>query len=499
MERKRQIIRRASVARRFRRKERTMDSPSTRQPPGRTLLILGFGTLAFVLAQTTVIPALGDLQRELGASPSGIAWMVTAYLLAASIATPIFGRLGDMFGKQRLLAISLALFAVGSVVAGLADSLPLMIVGRGLQGLGGGVFPLSFGIIRDEFPKHKVPTGIALVGAIAGIGSAIGLPLGGVLVDQANYHSIFWVAAAMGALGTLTTYFLVPESRVRMPGRVDFTGAAILGVGLTALLIGISRAADWGWGSSLTLGLGAVGLVVLAVFALFERRTPQPLVNMRTFVRRPVLTTNVSTLLIGAAMISTYMLVPLLAQLPAGGEAGFGLSAAQAGLLLAPGGLLSLLVAPLVGRIGERSGSKTPFLAGCLLAAGALLGMALAHDSIPLVILWSAVTSVGVGAAFAAIPNLIVGAVDARQTGEATGANTVVRNIGSAVGAQVAGTIIATHVLASGLPTNTAFTIAFLIGAIGAVVAALSVLLIPSRRSEHPAAEPRTHVVPARA
>ena len=474
-----------------------MSPDTTRQAPGRTLLILGFGTLAFVLAQTTVIPALGDLQRELGASPSGIAWMVTAYLLVASIATPIFGRLGDMFGKHRLLAISLALFAVGSVVAGMADSLPLMIVGRGLQGLGGGVFPLSFGIIRDEFPKHKVPTGIALLGAIAAIGSSIGLPLGGVLVDQASYHWIFWVAAIMGVLATLTTLFFVPASPVRTPGRVDLAGAAILGVGLTALLIGISRAADWGWDSAPTLGLTAVGLIVLVLFGLFERRTPQPLVNMRTFARRPVLTTNVSTVLIGSAMISTFMLVPQLAELPAG--SGFGLSAAEAGLLLAPGGLLSLLIAPIVGRIGERSGSKTPFLVGCLVTAGALLGMALAHDSVGLVILWSCITSAGVGAAFAAIPNLIVSAVDEHATGEATGVNTVMRNIGSAVGAQVAGTIIATQVLASGLPADAGFTIAFLVSAIGAVIAALSVLLIPGRRS-HPVAEPRTPApVPARA
>src|SRR6266545_4963581 len=331
-----------------------MSSDTTRQAPSRTLLILGFGTLPFVLAQTTVIPALGDLQRELDASASGIAWMVTAYLLVASIATPIIGR---------------------------------------------------------EFPKHKVPTGIALLGAIAAIGSSIGLPLGGVLVDEANYHWIFWVAA-------------------------------IMGVGLTALLIGISRAADWGWDSAPTLGLTAVGLIVLVLFGLFERRTPQPLVNMRTFARRPVLTTNVSTVLIGSAMISTFMLVPLLAQLPAGGETGFGLSATEAGLLLAAGGLLSLLIAPIVGRIGERSGSKTPFLVGCLVTAGALLGMALAHDSVGLVILWSCITSAGVGAAFAAIPNLIVSAVDEHATGEATGVNTVMRNIGSAVGAQVAGTII---------------------------------------------------------
>jgi len=433
------------------------------------------------LAQTTVIPALGEMQRELGASASGIAWMVTAYLLVASIATPIFGRLGDMFGKQRLLAISLALFAVGSVVCAFADSLNLMIVGRGLQGLGGGVFPLSFGIIRDEFPRDKVPTGIALLGAIAAVGAGVGLPLGGVLVDGPGYHWIFLVAAGMGVLATITTRLFVPKSPVRTPGRVDLAGAGILAVGLTALLIAISRGADWGWESAQTLGLIAAGLVVLVLFGVFERRTPQPLVDMKTFARRPVLTTNISTVLIGSAMISTFVLVPQLAQLPDGGAVGFGLSATEAGLLLAPGSLLSLLVAPIVGRVGERRGSKPPFLAGCLITAGALLGMALAHDSVGLVVLWSCVMSAGVGAAFAAIPNLIVVAVDEHQTGEATGTNTVMRNIGSAVGAQIAGSIIAAHVLANGLPDDAGFEIAFLVSAIGAVVAALSVLLIPGR------------------
>src|SRR3954447_18306568 len=305
-----------------------------RQSPTRTLLILGAGTLAFVLAQTTVIPALGDIQKELHASATGITWMVTAYLLVASIATPIFGRLGDMFGKERLLAIALACFAVGSVVCSLADSLTLMIIGRGLQGLGGGVFPLSFGIIRDEFPRERIPTGIALLGAIAAVGSSIGLPLGGVLADGPGFHWIFVLAAIMGALATVTTILFVPESPVRNPGRVDFVGAGILGVGLTALLIGISRSADWGWGSGRTLGLILGGLAVLALFGWFESRHSAPLVNMNTFTRRPVATTNLSTLLIGSAMISTFVLVPQLAQLP-DGSAGFGLSATEAGLLLA--------------------------------------------------------------------------------------------------------------------------------------------------------------------
>jgi EmrB/QacA subfamily drug resistance transporter len=447
------------------------------------LLILGVGTLGFVLAQTTVIPALGDLQRELGASASGIAWMVTAYLLVASIATPIFGRLGDMFGKERLLAVALALFAVGSVVCALADSLPLMIVGRGLQGLGGGVFPLSFGIIRDEFPRERVPSGIAMLGAIAAIGSGVGLPLGGVLVDGPGYHWIFWLAAVMGILATITTRRFLPASPVRTPGRVDLAGAGILAGGLTALLVAISRGGDWGWDSAATLGLIAAGLAILVVFGAFERRTREPLINMRTFARRPVLTTNISTVLIGSAMISTFVLVPQLAQLPAGGEVGFGLSATEAGLLLAPGSLVSLLIAPLVGRVGERVGSKPPFLAGCLVTAVALLGLAVAHDSVGMVIIWCSVMSAGVGAAFASIPNLIVVAVDAHETGEATGTNTVMRNVGSAVGAQIAGSLIATHVLATGLPDNAGFEIAFLVGAIGAAVAALSVLLIPGRQS----------------
>jgi len=268
---------------------------------------------------------------------------------------------------------------------------------------------------------------------------------------------------------------------VRNPGKVDFVGAGILGVGLTALLIGISRSAAWGWTSGRTLGLIFGGLAVLALFGAFEHRHPEPLVNMKTFTRRPVLTTNISTILIGSAMISTFVLVPQLAQLPAGGEVGFGLSATEAGLLLAPGGIFSMLVAPFVGKLGERRGSKLPFFGGALITATALFGLAAAHSSPGLVILWASLMSVGMGAAFASIPNLIVNAVDSRETGEATGVNTIVRNIGSAVGAQIGGTVIASHVLASGLPSDSGFTIAFLISAIGALVAAGSVLLIPGR------------------
>jgi EmrB/QacA subfamily drug resistance transporter len=408
--------------------------------------------------------------------------MVTAYFLAASVATPVLGRLGDMFGKERFLAIALGAFAVGSVVSALSDSLALMIVGRALQGIGGGVFPLSFGIVRDEFPRERVPTGIALLGATAGIGGAIGLPLGGLLVDQASYHWIFWLSAAMGVATTITTIKFVPESPVRTPGKVDLLGAAILAAGLSGVLIAISRANQWGWTSGRTVGLVAAGLAVLVGFVFYERRHPAPLINMRTLARRPVLTTDLATLLVGFGLFGTFILIPQLAELPKGGDVGLGLNATEAGLLMAPGGLMMLVVAPIVGRLGERIGSKPPLIAGCVLAAAGLLGMAVAHDHAVEIILWGMILNAGVGCAFAALPNLIVGAVAPHETGEATGVNTIARNLGASLGGQVAASIVSSHVVAGGAPANSGFEIAFVMSAGIALVAAAAGLVIPVAR-----------------
>ena len=197
-----------------------------RPHPMRSLLILSVAALAFALAQTTLIPALGELAAELDTDASGVAWTLTGYLLSAAVCTPIFGRLGDMFGKRRLLVISLSVFAAGSVVAALADSLELLVAGRVLQGAGGGIFPLCFAIIRDEFPREKVSSSIGLISATFGIGGGAGLIIGGVLVDGASYHWIFWLGAAMAAVAAVLTQVLIPESPNRQPGRIDVRGAA---------------------------------------------------------------------------------------------------------------------------------------------------------------------------------------------------------------------------------------------------------------------------------
>src|SRR5688572_27259404 len=245
----------------------------------RSLLILSVAALAFALAQTTLIPALGVLAHELDTDPSGVAWTLTAYLLAAAVCTPVFGRLGDMFGKRRLLVISLGVFAAGSVVAALADSLELLVAGRVLQGAGGGIFPLCFAIIRDEFPKERVSSSIGLISATFGIGGGAGLIMGGLLVDHASYHWIFWLGAAMAAGAAVLTQLLIPESPNRSPGRIDFRGAIVLGIGLVLPLLAIARANAWGWGSARTLLLIGAGVVILAFWVRLQKRTPQPLAD----------------------------------------------------------------------------------------------------------------------------------------------------------------------------------------------------------------------------
>src|SRR5215212_260939 len=236
------------------------EAPHDRQHPTRTLLILGVAALAFALAQTTLIPALPEVMRTLDTAASGVTWTLTAYLVAAAASTPRVGRLGDICGKRRLLVVALLAFAAGSVIAAVSANLWVVVAGRVVQGVGGGIFPLCFAIIRDEFPRERVARGIGLLSAIAGIGGGVGLVLGGVLVDYASYHWIFWLGAAMGLAAAISTQLFVPESPIRTPSRLDVRGALVLAVGLVLPLVAISQAHAVGWGSARTLGLIAAGL-----------------------------------------------------------------------------------------------------------------------------------------------------------------------------------------------------------------------------------------------
>lgn len=450
-----------------------------RQHPNVTLAVLAFAAVAFALLQSLVSPALPDVQRELGTTESAVSWVLTGYLLSAAVCTPIVGRLGDMFGKERMLMVALFALLIGTVVAALATSISMLVVARIIQGVAGGVFPLAFGIIRDEFPRDKVAGGIGLISAIVGIGGGLGVVLSGVIVDNLSWHWIFWMPAIVVAITMVLTHFFVPESPIKTPGSVNWAGAALMSIGIGGFLLGISKGSSWGWGSPETVGLLAASFVFIATWVRQELGAKEPLVDMQMMKLKPVWTTNVFALLLGAGMYASFILVPQIAQLPV--ETGFGLgsSVTESGLLLLPSTIMMLVAGGFTGAIEKRFGSKPPVIAGALLNAVGFGWLTLSHGTTTDLLLANAVSGAGMGLAFGAMTNLIVQAVRQDQTGVATGMNAVMRSIGGAIGAQVVAVFLTENVI-NGVPSEDGFVIGFAFGTIAMLGAAVIALLIPT-------------------
>jgi len=452
----------------------------------RSLMILGLAALSFALAQTTLIPALAELMDEFHTDATGIAWVLTGYLISAAIFTPIFGRLGDMFGKRRLLVIALFTFAAGSAVSALGDSVAVIVAGRVLQGVGGGIFPLCFGIIRDEFPPEKVSASIGLMSATLGIGGGVGLIIGGLIVDHASYHWIFWLGGGMAVIAAIAAMLFVPESPNRMPARIDYRGAAVLAVGLSVPMYAISEANNWGWGSFKTISLILAGAIVIAFWTWLEKHTDEPLADIAMLIKPTVAMTNIATILIGFGMFASYVLIPQLVEAPTDTGYGFNYSATQAGLVMLPAALMMLFAGPLSGRLGARFGNKLPLALGGLASGIGLVGLGLDHGSALPIVLWNIVSSIGVGLAYAAMPNLIMEAVPVERTGEATGFNALIRSVGSSLGSQVTASILTATIVAGAVfPTSQGFKVAFLVGAGVSLIAGILALWIPSSGHRH--------------
>jgi EmrB/QacA subfamily drug resistance transporter len=449
--------------------------------PSLILGVLALGGAAYALLQSLVVPALPVLQRDLHTSTSGVAWVFTSYLLAASVVTPIAGRLGDMFGKKRVLVIALSGLAAGALLAAVATSLPLMIVARTIQGFGGAIFPLAFGIIRDEFPRERVAGAIALVSGILGIGGGLGIVLAGPILQHLSFHWLFWIPLAVTSISALAALVFIRESTSRQPGNVHWLGGILLSGWLVALLLAVSEGSTWHWGSAKTLGLFAVSALLATAWVRAESRARHPLVDMKMMRLSGVWTTNAAALLLGFGMYSAFILIPQFVQTPASTGYGFGSSVSQAGLFLVPTTLALLITSPIGGRLSNLVGSKVPLVLGSIMTTIAFVVLAMA-DSRWEIYLAATLVGAGVGFAFASMANLIVEAVPAGQTGVATGMNTIVRTIGGAIGAEVAASILAAHLLASGEPAKHGYTITFSICVAVLLVGVLASLAVPNRR-----------------
>ncbi|MFE3827516.1 MFS transporter [Streptomyces sp. NPDC059092] len=470
-----------------------MTTPHTATPAPRTNVIVatlaGAGIVASLM-QTLVVPLIGELPQLLDTSASNASWVLTATLVTGAIATPVIGRLGDLHGKRRLLMACIAVLILGSVICALSGTLVPMIIGRAFQGVGMGIVPLGISTLRDIVPPERMGSSVALMSASLGIGGALGLPLAAAVAQNFDWHVLFWGSAVLSALMGLAILRLVPTVPSAAKGRFDIPGAIGLAAGLVCLLLGVSKGADWGWGSVTTLGLLAAAVVILLAWGWFELRTRDPLVDLRTTARRQVLLTNVVSVVIGFAMYAQSLVAPQLLQLPEALGYGLGQSMLAAGLWMAPAGVVMMLLSPLGAKLSARSGPRASLLVGSLvIAAGYAVALALMGSTIG-VLLFSCVISAGVAFAYGAMPALIMSAVPQSETAAANGFNSLMRALGTSVSSAVVGVVLARmsqNIGGHSIPTESGFRVAFIIGAAVAAAAAALTLAIPRRTVSTPA------------
>lgn len=461
------------------------------------IVVLCLGGLAAALTQTMVVPIQGELPTLLDSTADNTAWVITVTLLAAAVAMPISGRLADLLGKQRILAASAAILVVGSAVCALSSTLAPMLVGRALQGVAMGFIPVGISLLREITPPAMTATAIAAMSATLGVGGAIGLPLSAWIADAHDWHALFWVSTGVAAVILLGVVFLVPHVHDANPGRIDWTGAVLLGIGLVGFLIGISKANAWGWGDPKTLGCIVGGVVVLLLWGRFELAQAEPLVDLRTTAQLPVLMTNIAAVAIGFGMMAQSIVMPQLLQLPEATGYGLGQSMLHAGLWMAPGGLMMMVFAPISSVLIKRFGAKLTLMVGAaVLGAGYLIAFGLMDAAWKLLIA-SCITSAGVGIGYAAMPTLILDNVPMREAGAAVGLNSLMRSIGTTLASAIMAALLTSSATASGLPTERAFQLCFIVGAAAAFLGVLIGATIPRNRDA--ALQPVTIEEPASA
>ncbi|WP_329342104.1 MFS transporter [Streptomyces sp. NBC_00663] len=448
-----------------------------------TFAVLATGAGVFAMLQSLIAPALPTVQQALHTSQSTATWVMTAYLLSASIFTPILGRVGDLIGKKRTLVAVLVTVAVGCLLAALAPTIGVLIVARVVQGVGGALFPLSFGIIRDEFAPAQVSKSISNLSAVIAAGGGVGIVAAGPIVSALDFRWLFWIPVGVVAAATLIAVRYVPESPNRAEGSVNWLGAGLLSAWLVALLLPLSQATTWGWGSTRVIGLFALAVALFALWLYSEARSRTPLIDLRVMRLPAVWTTNTVALLFGAGMYALWSFLPGFVQTPTAAGYGFGASVTAAGLLMLPMLVAMFLSGVLGGRLEPVLGAKALLVTGAALGAAACGVLALWHDEQWQVAVVAGLFGLGIGLAFASMANLIVGSVPADQTGAATGMNANIRTIGGSIGAAVTSVLVTGHLQPSGLPYESGYTHGFTLLALLLLGAALAALLVPVGRA----------------
>jgi MFS family permease len=445
-----------------------------------TFAVLGAGMVAFALLQSLVIPVLATIQDAVHTDQNTATWLLTAYLLSASVCTPILGRVGDLLGRKPVFLAALGALAVGSYVGAVSSSIGMLIVARTIQGMGGGVLPLSFGIIRDEFPEERVAGSVGTLSALTATGAGVGIVIAGPLVDVLSYHWLFWLPGIALTVVIVAAAVLLPSRSRPSGGRISWTAAFLLTGWLVTLLLAVSNSPTWGWGSPITIGLLIASTVLIPTWIVVESRARSPLIDMNMMRRRGVWTVNVIALLLGVGMYSVFAFAPAFLQTPTHVGYGFGASVTESGLMMLPQSVASFVLGTAAAPLANTFGAKRVLVWSLLVSAASLLLMALCYGEAWQMVLWLTILGAGTGAAFSAMSSLVVNAVPIEQTGVASGMNANIRTIGGSIGSAVLSIIITAQIGLDGFPVESGYTIAFIILAVVTAAAVLPAVLVPA-------------------
>lgn len=445
-----------------------------------TFAVLAVSVSSFALLQSLIVPVLAGIEQEFDTDQATVTWVLTGYLLSASIATPLLGRIGDVVGKTRMLAVTLAALSLGSLAAALAPSIGWLIAARVLQGAGGGVLPLAFGIARDEF-RDRVSTALSVLASLTAVGFGFGIVLAGPIVDHLGYPGLFWMPMIVTVAATVATVLVVPQSPVRTPARLPVLPAVLLAAWLAALLLALSKGNAWGWGSPRVVGLLVAAAVLGTGWVVVEQRVPVPMIDMRMMRSRGMWSANAVAAFVGFGMFASFGFLPQFLQTPPEAGYGFDASISESGNLLLPSAVASFLVGFATATLVRRYGARTVIVTGTLVMASAFASVALWHDQTWQLYLGTTAQGIGSGLVFSSLAGVVIGAVPPEQTGVASGMNANIRTIGGSLGSAVMAGIVTAQVGASGYPVERGYTIGFGVLAVAMLGAALAATAIPNR------------------
>ena len=448
---------------------------------GITFAVLAISVASFTLVQSLTIPVLPRIQAELHTDQNTVTWVLTAYLVSASICTPLLGRIGDVVGKRTMLVVTLGALSVGSLAAALAPTIGWLITARVLQGAGGGVLPLSFGIIRDEF-QERMTGALSVIASLGAVGFGVGIVAAGPIVDVLGYSWLFWLPMITTGIAAVVALLFVPESPVRTPARLPVVPALLLAAWLIALLLGLSQGNQWGWASPRILGLLIAAAALLVSWVLIEQRVPVPMIDMEMMQRRGVWTTNVVAGAVGFGIFASFGFLPQLLQTPPAAGYGFGASITESGHVLLPFAVASFLVGFATARLIAGFGPRRVIIVGLLATALALVAIGLWHDHTWQLYLATTTQGVGSGLIFSSLAGVVVASVPAHQTGVVSGMNANIRTIGGSIGAAVMAGILTARTGSTGYPAESGYTVGFCVLGLVTALAAFAASLMPDLR-----------------